>query len=83
MDLNRFLADPSILPGCGVLIGLDYGQPGTIAVPVVVYSGPLRNLDEATLERGKITLVHPGTLAALKAKLEEIGAGTPLTDNQQ
>ena len=80
MDLNRFLPSESVVPGHGVILGVDYTQPGVVAAPVVVYSGPLRDLTEELLERGKITLVHPGTLAALKAKLDSIGAGTPIEE---
>jgi hypothetical protein len=78
MDINRFLPDPSVLPHHGILLAVEYPTTETYTTVKVVYSGPLRNLDESLLERAKITLVHPGTLAALKAKLDEIGAGTPI-----
>lgn len=82
MDLNRFLPCTSVAPHHGVLLGVDFTVAGTVAVPKVVYSGPLKGVTEDMLQQAKITLVHPGTLAALKAKLDDMGAGTPLIDNQ-
>jgi len=80
MDLNRFLPCESVLPHHGVLLAPDYAAPGQYVTIKVVYSGPLRDLNEDLLEQAKITLVHPGTFAALKARLEEMGVGEPIEE---
>jgi hypothetical protein len=80
MDLNRFLPDQSVLPHHCILLAPDFQNTSGLASVKVVYSGPLRRATEDLLQQAKVTLVHPGTLAAIKAKLDEMGAGTPIEE---
>ena len=75
MDLNRFLPCDSVAPHHGVLLAPDFTKPDQYAGVQVVYSGPLKGLTEELLAKARITLVHPGTLASVKAKLEDMGEG--------
>lgn len=67
MDINQFHACDLVAPHSIIMIGLDFTQPGKIASPVVVYAGPLREVPEAAMETARLSLVHPGTLAAIKS----------------
>lgn len=80
MDLNRHIADSSVLPNRCILLAPDFQNTAGLASVKVVYSGPLNGVTEDLLQQAKITLVHPGTLAAIKAKLDQMGAGTPIEE---
>lgn len=62
MDINQFTASETVPPHYILMIGLDYTQRGAIAVPVLVYSGLA-----AAMETARLSIVHPGTLAAIKS----------------
>jgi len=72
MDINHFEPCDSIVPHHILMLGARY------QTPMVVYSGPLKGVTEQAMAIATMSLVHPGTLAAIKAKLDSLGdAGAP------
>ncbi len=81
MDINQFTTSEVIPPHYILMISLDYTQPGKIAAPMLVYSGLLRDVPAVAMETARLSIVHPGTLAAIKSGADALVVGAKVEEN--